>query len=66
MSQELAAKAYDILLDSKQGLNRKAAIDVEGVKTVLALRSEYGQPRRSLNDPMKYLDLTYYKRAMSP
>jgi ABC-type nitrate/sulfonate/bicarbonate transport system substrate-binding protein len=67
MSQELAAKAYDILLDSKQGLQSQGGkIDVEGVKTVLALRKEYRQPRRSLNEPMKYLDLTYYKRAMSP
>ena len=39
-------------------------MDVEGVRTVLALRSEYGRPQKTLTDPMKYIDLTYYKRAM--
>ena len=49
-----------------------AALDVseepsiEGVRRVLALRSEYGQPRKPLGDPMKYLDLTYYERALTP
>ena len=66
MSPELAAKSYDILLDPKQGFNRKAAIDLEGVRRVLALRSEYGQPRKPLGDPMKYIDLTYYERALLP
>lgn len=66
MSPALAAKSYDILLDPKKGFSRKAAIDLEGVRTVLALRSQYGQPRKSLGDPMKYLDLTYYSRALTP
>jgi len=66
MSQELAANSYAILLDPKQCFVRKAAIDFEGVRRVLALRSEYGQPRKLLGDPMKYLDLTYYERALTP
>jgi ABC-type nitrate/sulfonate/bicarbonate transport system substrate-binding protein len=66
MSAELAAKSYDILLDPKQGFDPKAAIDLEGVRRVLTLRSEYGQPRKPLVDPMKYLDLTYYDRALTP
>jgi ABC-type nitrate/sulfonate/bicarbonate transport system substrate-binding protein len=65
MSPELAAKSYDILLDPTQGFSRKAAIDFEGVRQVLALRSEYGEPKRLLGDPMKYLDLTYYSRAFA-
>jgi ABC-type nitrate/sulfonate/bicarbonate transport system substrate-binding protein len=66
MSAELAAKSYDILLDPKQGFDPKAAIDLEGVRRVLTLRSEYGQPRKPLADPVKYLDLTYYDRALTP
>src|SRR5271170_7446696 len=66
MSAELAAKSYDILLDPKQGFDPKAAIDLEGVRRVLTLRSEYSQPRKPLADPMKYLDLTYYDRALTP
>jgi hypothetical protein len=36
-----------------------AAIDLEGVRAVLALRSQYGEPKKLLEDLMKYLDLSY-------
>jgi ABC-type nitrate/sulfonate/bicarbonate transport system substrate-binding protein len=65
MSPELAAKSYDILLDPKRGFTRKAAIDMKGVSTVLALRSEYGEPKKLLGDPGKYIDLTWYKKALA-
>jgi hypothetical protein len=42
---------------------RDAAVDIEGIRTVLALRSQYGQPHRELADPGKYYDLSYYDRA---
>jgi ABC-type nitrate/sulfonate/bicarbonate transport system substrate-binding protein len=64
MSAELAAKSYDILLDARHGFARKAAIDREGVRTVLALRSEYGEPKKLLRDPGKYIDLSYYTAAL--
>ena len=41
------------------------AISVEGVKSVLELRSRYGRPRKQLDDPFKYLDLSYYKEIMN-
>ncbi len=63
MSPELAAKTYDVLL-GPGGFEPKAALDVEGVRTVLKLRSEYGRPQKELTDPAKYTDLTYYQRAM--
>jgi hypothetical protein len=50
----------------KQGFSRRAAIDLDGVRTVLALRSQYGEPKKLLDDPMKYLDLSYYNRALIP
>jgi ABC-type nitrate/sulfonate/bicarbonate transport system substrate-binding protein len=63
MSPELAAKTYDVLL-GPGGFDPKAAIDQEGVRTVLKLRSEYGQPKKELTDPDRYVDLAYYQRAM--
>jgi len=30
----------------------------------IALRSEYGQPRKTLTDPLKYYDPSYYKKAL--
>ena len=65
MSPELAAKSYDILLAPSGGFSPKAEIDLDGVRTVLALRSEYGEPKKTLTDPAKYIDLTYYKDAMA-
>ncbi len=63
MREPVALKSYDILLDPKNGFSRKAELDLEGVRTVLALRSEYGNPRKSLTDSSKYLQLRYYEMA---
>ena len=57
-----AAKALD-LLTSGEGFQRRGKIDLEGVRTVLALRSEYGRPSKKLDDPSKYIDETYYEKA---
>jgi ABC-type nitrate/sulfonate/bicarbonate transport system substrate-binding protein len=65
VTPELAAKSYDILLGAKGGFSRKAEIDMAGVRTVLALRSEYGEPRKALRDPRKYIDLRYYRAALA-
>jgi ABC-type nitrate/sulfonate/bicarbonate transport system substrate-binding protein len=64
MSPELAEKTSGVLLAPKNGLLRKGRIDMDGVKTVLKLRSEYGDPRKTLTDTAKYVDLSYYKQAM--
>jgi len=63
MSEHLASKSYDILLDPQTGFTKKAEINLEGVRTVLSLRSEYGNPRKYLSDPSKYLELIYYEVA---
>ena len=62
MTADLGGKTYDVLL-GPGGFTRTAAIDVEGVRTVLALRSQYARPQKSLRDPARYVDLTYYERA---
>jgi hypothetical protein len=64
MTPELATKTYDVLLAPTGGFDPKATLDVEGVRTVLTLRSEDGEPKKELTDPAKYSDLTYYQRAM--
>ena len=61
---QAAQTAYGVLLSPKDGFFRKARIDMEGVKTVLALRSKYGRPQKSLADPAKYYDPGYYEEAM--
>jgi hypothetical protein len=46
------------------GFNRKAQISLDGLKTVLSVRSAYGEPKKTLTDPYKYIDLGYYEKAM--
>jgi ABC-type nitrate/sulfonate/bicarbonate transport system substrate-binding protein len=63
MSAQLAASTYDVLLNPTAGFDRKAALDIKGIETVLALRSEYGRPAKTLSDPRKYDDQSYYQAA---
>jgi ABC-type nitrate/sulfonate/bicarbonate transport system substrate-binding protein len=63
MSPELAEQAHAVLAPPK-GFTPKARIDMEGVKRVLELRSRYGAPQKTLTDPAKYYDATYYDAAL--
>jgi ABC-type nitrate/sulfonate/bicarbonate transport system substrate-binding protein len=63
MTPALAKRAYDLLLADKGGITRDIALDMNGIRTVLELRSKYGMPKKTLTDPMKYVDLTYYEKA---
>jgi len=50
----------------KEGiLSRKAALDLEGVRTVLRLRREYARSARSLGDIGRYYDPSYYEKALA-
>lgn len=62
MTPELAAATCQIFL-GKGGFEPEAKLDIEGFKKVLELRSEYGKPQKSLSNPDKYIDLSYYDAA---
>src|SRR5262249_46107016 len=64
MSPELAAQSYSVLINPR-GFTPKAQIDLEGVKTVLELRSRYGEPKKTFSDPAKYYDAQYYNAALA-
>ena len=65
ISAESAARSYDELLHPTRGsLSPRAAIDAEGVRTVLRLRKELLQPTQPLGDISRYYDGTYYERAL--
>lgn len=59
-----ALVAYGILLSPVDGFQKKAKIDLEGVKTVLELRTKYGKPHKVLKDPKQYYDPSFYEAAM--
>jgi ABC-type nitrate/sulfonate/bicarbonate transport system substrate-binding protein len=65
MKREEAERSYGELLHPSTGtLSKKAAIDMDGVRTVLKLRSEYAQPRKNLTDPQRYYEPKYYTKAL--
>lgn len=55
---------YKALTDEKGGLTRGAKMNMDGVRTLLKLRTEYSKPHKVLTDPYKYVDLSYYEKAM--
>ena len=63
-SEAASLKAWDVLLTGSEGFQKKGEINLAGVRTVLELRSEYGRPQKSLSDPSKYIDESYYKKAL--
>lgn len=64
LEEERADLAYKSLVEDKGGLNKRGAISVEGVKTVLSLRSEMGLPQKKLTDPYRYIDTSYYEQVI--
>jgi ABC-type nitrate/sulfonate/bicarbonate transport system substrate-binding protein len=64
MNEAMADSSYGALFADQGGLFRDGAFDMEGIKTVLALRSQYAEPKKTLGDPAKYIDDSYLKKAM--
>ena len=65
LTPEAAQTAYQLLLTSDDGIQVHGKIDVDGIRTVLKLRSEHGQPHRTLDDPGKYVDESFYREAIA-
>jgi ABC-type nitrate/sulfonate/bicarbonate transport system substrate-binding protein len=63
MSDEDLAKMYD-RITGPGGLNKRAAVNMQGVDTVLKLRARHGEPKKEMGPPTKYVDLGYYEKAI--
>jgi ABC-type nitrate/sulfonate/bicarbonate transport system substrate-binding protein len=64
MTPEGAEVAYRVLLDPQTGFQRKGAINVEGIRQVLALRTKWAEQKKELGAPTRYYDPAYYDAAM--
>ncbi|HMA72613.1 MAG TPA: ABC transporter substrate-binding protein [Xanthobacteraceae bacterium] len=62
LSEGLANQSYSVLVNPR-GFAPDGALSIEGVRRVLVLRSEYGEPKKMLTDPMLYYDPRYYEAA---
>ena len=63
---DMAAKSYAVISDPAGGYARDAKLDIPGFKNVLRLRAELeGQWGGNPPSPEKYLDLSYYDKAIA-
>lgn len=63
MTPQLAKQSLEVLLHPRTGFFKDAAIDMNGVSAVLALRSKFGEPRKALSDTLTYVDTSYHRKA---
>jgi ABC-type nitrate/sulfonate/bicarbonate transport system substrate-binding protein len=66
LTPSAAEQTYEELLNPVTGFIRDGMINVEGLGTVLALRSRYGEPKKELTDPAKYCDMRLVISARKP
>jgi len=59
-----AEETFGALLDPKYGMYPQAELNLPGLKAVLELRSEMGFLKQPLPPVEKYIDLSYYNRAI--
>lgn len=64
MPAAAAAPAAAALQSERTPLKHGTPINIDGVRTVLELRSRYGEPKMTLTDPDKYIDLSWFEAAM--
>jgi ABC-type nitrate/sulfonate/bicarbonate transport system substrate-binding protein len=66
LAPQVAAQTYAVATDPPDSIAKDAKFDMEGFKNVLKLRAEIeGQWGGNPPPPEKYVDLSYYNRAVS-
>ncbi|MFM2444841.1 MAG: hypothetical protein RJB09_2027 [Pseudomonadota bacterium] len=65
LSEEDASTIYETMTAGKGGLNRRAKVNMDGVKTLIALRNELSGAKKIDSAPEKYVDLSYYDKAIA-
>lgn len=64
MERPAAEKAYLVLTDPKDGISRDLSISIDGLQTVMRLRSTYAEPKKTLSDPSRYIELSFRTEAL--
>ncbi len=66
LSDDYAAKTYAVITRPADGFAKDGKFDLDGFKNVLKLRAEIeGQWGGTPPDPSKYIDLSYYDKAVA-
>lgn len=64
LKKDSVQRVIDKLKNPRTGLTPRATISIEGLEQVLELRSNYHSGKKELNDPYKYIDLSYYDNVI--
>jgi ABC-type nitrate/sulfonate/bicarbonate transport system substrate-binding protein len=62
VDQAMATASYDAAFGPQGGIHRDAALDLDGIRTVLQLRAKYAPPGAG-SDPSIYVDATILRDA---
>lgn len=65
MTPALARTAAERLLAERGGLLSELEIDPAALRTVLALRAKFGEPKKALGDVDRYIDLSWRAKALA-
>jgi hypothetical protein len=65
IDQNLAERTYQLLIDPAFGFFPDAQFNLEGFRNMLALRAEIENKGGTAPPPDKYIDLSYYQRALA-
>jgi len=63
LEPEVAAEAYAVAVNPQSGFAKDAKLDIEGLNNVLKLRADWTGVTPGAPD--RYIDLSYYQRALS-
>lgn len=63
LAPDVAAESYAIATDAKDGMAKDAVLDMHGFRNVIKLRADW--TGKSPSSPEKYIDLSYYNKALS-
>lgn len=64
MDPAIARKTLGQLTSGAYGFTPGAALDLEGVATVISLRDKYGSPKADLSNMDDFVTLSYYREAL--
>jgi ABC-type nitrate/sulfonate/bicarbonate transport system substrate-binding protein len=64
MDPAIARKTLSQMTSGDYGFTPRAALDTEGVETVISLRNEYGVPEADLSNLDDFVDLSYYEAVL--
>jgi ABC-type nitrate/sulfonate/bicarbonate transport system substrate-binding protein len=65
IAPDLIPRSYGAFVAPSTGFGRDAALDMQGLRQVIALRATYGTPGVRLGPPEEYCDLRWYNQAQA-